>query len=52
MAKGNYDEGFGVEQHKEKWLNRNRISSRNSDSDTFSPEEDDKESNYTDQITV
>jgi len=22
MAKGNYEEGFGVEQHKEKWKNR------------------------------
>lgn len=52
MAKGNYDEGFGVEQHKEKWLNRNRRSPQNSDSDIFLAEDDDKESNYTDQITV
>jgi len=29
MAKGNYDEGFGREQHKEKWTSRNsRASSR------------------------
>lgn len=27
MAKGNYDEGFGREQHKEKW--NSRASSRN-----------------------
>lgn len=31
MAKGNYDEGFGREQHKEKWSNKNhsQSSSRN-----------------------
>ncbi|XP_074601033.1 uncharacterized protein LOC141855049 isoform X2 [Brevipalpus obovatus] len=52
MTKGNYDEGFGVVQHKEKW--RNRAPSRNSteDSDILSPEEEDKDSSFTDQITV
>lgn len=31
MAKGNYDEGFGREQHKDKW--NSRASSRNHTSD-------------------
>ena len=31
MAKGNYDEGFGREQHKEKW--NSRTSSRNQTSE-------------------
>ena len=31
MAKGNYDEGFGREQHKEKW--NSRASSRNQATD-------------------
>ncbi|XP_053203239.1 uncharacterized protein LOC128387949 isoform X2 [Panonychus citri] len=48
MSKGNYDEGFGVEQHKEKWRNRANasptISSRN-DSPNSELDYDDGESN-------
>lgn len=61
MAKGNYDEGFGVEQHKEKWRSRVNVSptvSSRNDSPSSDLDYDDesndglKESNHFDQVVV
>ena len=49
MAKGNYDEGFGLEQHKDKWMNKLNGKTNNKINYNSNTSEDDDEDNFIDE---